>query len=56
MKQQLASAFNGISDAPDWLKAADLSPEEERQLWNFGQGRPYRSKPEAYYSIKLVRE
>ncbi len=38
-----------------WLDA-DLSPEEERQLWNFGQGRPYRSEPEAYYSIKLVRD
>lgn len=38
-----------------WLDA-DLSPEQERQLWNFGQGRPYKSEPEAYYSIKLVRE
>ena len=38
-----------------WLDA-DLSPEEERQLWNFGQGRPYKSEPEAYYAIKLVRE
>ncbi|MDG1985766.1 MAG: hypothetical protein P8M11_14505 [Planctomycetota bacterium] len=37
-----------------WLDA-DLPPEKERQLWNFGQGRPYQSEPEAYYAISLVR-
>ena len=38
-----------------WLDA-DLTPEQERQLWNFGQGRPYKQEPEAYYSIPLVRQ
>ena len=38
-----------------WLDS-ELSEEEQKQLWNFGQGRPYKQKPEAYYSISLVRE
>jgi len=38
-----------------WLDA-DLTAEQERQLWNFGQGRPYKREPEAYYSIRVVRE
>ncbi len=38
-----------------WLDK-DLSPEEELQLWNFGLGSPFRGTPEAYYSIKVVRQ
>ena len=38
-----------------WLDK-DLSPEEELQLWNFGQGSPFRVKPEAYYAIEVVRK
>ena len=34
----------------------ELSPEEERHMWNFGQGRPYREEVRTYYSHRVVWE
>lgn len=38
-----------------WLDT-EVSAEQELQLWNFGQGSPFRMQPEAYYSTKVVRK
>ncbi|MEM9380226.1 MAG: hypothetical protein AAGB93_09795 [Planctomycetota bacterium] len=38
-----------------WLDRV-LTDEEERLLWNFGQGSPYRAELDTYYTIRLVRE
>ncbi|APR86413.1 Hypothetical protein A7982_11762 [Minicystis rosea] len=36
-----------------WL-GCDLGPEEQRLLWNFGLGRPYREKVTSYFSARVV--
>ena len=36
-----------------WL-GCDLGPEEQRLLWNFGLGRPYREKVTTYFSSRVV--
>lgn len=36
-----------------WLGAA-ISPEEEKLMWNFGIGRPYREQVTTYFSAKVV--
>ena len=38
-----------------WLDRA-LTDEEEKLLWNFGQGSPYRGELDTYYTLRLVRE
>lgn len=38
-----------------WLDRA-LSDGEEKLLWNFGQGSPYRGDLDTYYTSRLVRE
>lgn len=48
-----ASAARVILVRQPWLGAA-LGPEEERQLWNFGVGRPYREEVGTYFSPRVV--
>jgi len=36
-----------------WIER-DFTPEEERQLWNFGCGRPYEDEVDTYYSRQVV--
>ena len=38
-----------------WLDR-DFSDEEAKQLWNFGQGSPYRGDVDTYYSTSLVAD
>ena len=38
-----------------WLDA-ELSRQDAKQLWNFGQGSPYRGAVDTYYAMPVVRD
>jgi lysophospholipase L1-like esterase len=53
LRTAAAKAGRVILVRQPWLGAA-LGPEEERLLWNFGLGRPYREEVSTYFSARVV--